>query len=98
MDDVLVIKLDQPNSKVNSLGKAITGEFEAVLKEFETNPNVRSAVLISGKPGCFVAGADISMLESCKTENDAKKISHEAQIMFDRMEKSPKPIGDKKNY
>lgn len=92
VDDVLVIKLDQPGSKVNSLGKQITSEFEAILKEFETNPAVRSAVLISGKPGCFVAGADITMLEACNSENDARKISHEAQLMFDRMEKSPKPI------
>lgn len=92
VDDVLVVKLDSPNSKVNSLGKEITSEFEAVLKDFETNPNVRSAVLISGKPGCFVAGADITMLEQCKTESEARKISHEGQLMFNRMEKSSKPI------
>ncbi|XP_070498952.1 trifunctional enzyme subunit alpha, mitochondrial [Chironomus tepperi] len=92
VDDVLVVKLDSPNSKVNSLGAHITSEFEAVLKDFETNPNIRSAVVISGKPSCFIAGADITMLEQCKTENDARKISHEGQLMFNRMEKSPKPI------
>lgn len=88
----MVVKLDAPNSKVNSLGKQLTEEFEQVLKEFETNSNVKSAVLISGKPGCFIAGADISMLEQCKTEDDARRISHEGQLMFNRMEKSPKPI------
>ncbi|CRK99700.1 CLUMA_CG012970, isoform A [Clunio marinus] len=92
VDDVLVIKLDSPNVKVNSLGKEITTEFDSILKEFESNPNVKSAVLISGKPGCFVAGADITMLEQCKTAEEAQKISHDAQLMFNRMEKSPKPI------
>jgi enoyl-CoA hydratase / long-chain 3-hydroxyacyl-CoA dehydrogenase len=62
------------------------------LKDFETNSNVKAAVLISAKPGCFVAGADITMLEQCKTVEEATKISHEAQIMFNRMEKSQKPI------
>lgn len=92
VDDVLIIRLDSPNVKVNSLGKEVTTEFEAILKDFESNPNVKSAVLISAKPGCFVAGADITMLEQCKSVDEARKISHEAQIMFNRMEKSSKPI------
>lgn len=91
-DDVLIIKLDSPNVKVNSLGKEVTAEFEAILKDFESNPNVKSAVLISAKPGCFVAGADITMLEKCKSVEEATKISHEGQLMFNRMEQSPKPI------
>lgn len=78
--------------KVNSLGKEVTAEFEGILKDFESNPNAKSAVLISAKPGCFVAGADISMLEECQTAGEAMKISHEAQLMFSRMERSPKPI------
>lgn len=90
--DVLVIKLDSPNSKVNSLGQELTTEFQGVLKEFESNPAIKSAVLISAKPGCFVAGADISMLEQCKSVEEARKISQEGQTMFNRMEKSSKPI------
>lgn len=92
VDDVLLIKLDSPNVKVNSLGKEVTDEFEVILKRFESDPNVRSAVLISAKPGCFIAGADISMLEACKSAEEATKISHEAQLMFNRMEKCQKPI------
>lgn len=79
-------------SQVNSLGRAVMDEFETVMRDIETNPAVSSVVLISAKPGCFVAGADISMLEQCQSAEEATKISHEAQIMFDRMEKSTKPI------
>lgn len=92
VNGVLVIKFDSPNAKVNSLGAEVSDEFERVIKELETNPSVNSAVLISGKPGCFVAGADISMLENCQTAEDASLISHGAQIMFERMERSRKPI------
>lgn len=92
VDGVLVITLDDPNAKVNSLGVEVQAEFEKILQEIETNPSITSAVLTSAKPGCFVAGADISMLEKCKTAADATKISHEAQILFDRLEKCRKPV------
>lgn len=91
-DDVLLIKFDSPGSKVNSLGSQVMTEFESILKEIETNPSVKAAVLISGKPGCFIAGADIGMLEQCKSVEEARKISHEGQLIFNRMEKCSKPI------
>lgn len=92
VDGVYVITLDSPNAKVNSLGTEVSAEFQKVIHEIETNPSISSAVLISAKPGVFVAGADISMLEKCKTAEEAQGISHGAQIMFDRMERSRKPI------
>lgn len=92
VDNVLVITLDCPGAKVNSLGEAVSQEFEQVLKELETNAQVNSAVLISAKPGCFVAGADIGMLEKCETAADATRVSKDAQYMFERMERSRKPI------
>ena len=80
VDNVMVITLDSPGVKVNSLNAEVQSEFDAVLREVETNPAVSSAVLISGKPGCFVAGADITMLEQCKTVEAATKVSHEGQV------------------
>lgn len=77
---------------MNSLGSEVSAEFEQILNEIETNNSVQSAVVISAKPGCFVAGADISMLEKCKSAQEATAISHGAQILFDRLEKSRKPV------
>lgn len=92
VDNVLVVTLDSPNVKVNSLGAEVQAEFDAVFRDLETNPAVNSAVVISAKPGCFVAGADITMLEKCKSAEEATKISHDGQIMFNKLEKSRKPI------
>lgn len=92
VDGVFVVTIDSPNVKVNSLGREISAEFEQILSEIESNPTINSAVLISGKPGVFVAGADIGMLEQCKTAQEAEQISHGGQVMFDRIEKSKKPI------
>lgn len=92
IDGVFVVTIDSPNVKVNSLGHEISAEFDQILGEIESNPSIQSAVLISGKPGVFVAGADIGMLEQCKTAQQAETISHNGQIMFDRIEKCKKPI------
>ena len=67
-------------------------EFDLALKEIESNPNVSAAVLISAKPNCFIAGADITMLEKCKTAGDATNISKNGQHILSKMERSNKPI------
>ncbi|XP_055711174.1 trifunctional enzyme subunit alpha, mitochondrial [Phlebotomus papatasi] len=92
VDGVLVVTLDSPNVKVNSLGEEVSREFQTVLRDLETNPGVHSAVVISAKPGCFVAGADIGMLEKCKSVQEAQNISHDGQLMFNRIESSKKPV------
>lgn len=92
VDDVLVIQMDCPGAKVNSLNTSISEELEQVLRELESNTNLKSAVLISAKPDCFVAGADIGMLEQCQSAEEATRISQGAQYMFRRLENSRKPI------
>lgn len=92
VDDVLVVTLDLANAKVNCINVSMTSEFKSILKELETNNTITSAVVISGKPGCFIAGADIGMLEKCRTSEDATKISKEGQDFFHQLETSRKPI------
>ena len=43
--------------------KRMKGEMQTIFKEVQSKPEIKSAVLISKKPGCFIAGADIKMLE-----------------------------------
>ncbi|XP_036026481.1 trifunctional enzyme subunit alpha, mitochondrial [Onychomys torridus] len=90
--DVAVIRINSPNSKVNTLNKEVQTEFVEVMNEIWANDQIKSAVLISSKPGCFVAGADINMLASCTTPQEATRISQEGQRMFEKLEKSPKPV------
>ncbi|XP_045700315.1 trifunctional enzyme subunit alpha, mitochondrial [Phyllostomus hastatus] len=90
--DVAVVRINSPNSKVNTLNKELQSEFLEVMNEIWANDQVRSAVLISAKPGCFVAGADINMIASCKTPEEVRELSQEGQRMFEKLEKSTKPI------
>lgn len=67
-------------------------EIVALLKNIEGDSSINSVVLISGKPGCFIAGADISMIQNFKTAEDGYKISSEAQEILNSIEKSQKPV------
>lgn len=50
-------------------------EVRNIIHEVESNPAIEAAVIISGKPGCFIAGADITMIESCKTKEEVVALS-----------------------
>ena len=61
-DGIAVVTIDCQGEKMNTLNTRMNSAFEDVLGELQSNSKIRAAVLISGKPGVFVAGADIQML------------------------------------
>lgn len=67
-------------------------EMQDALKKIESDPNIHAAVLISGKPGCFIAGADIGMLESMNTAQEMTGVSQSGQKVLELIESSKKPI------
>jgi len=91
-DGVAVLRFDSKDSKVNSLGLETSEELKNAFHQFMADPNAKSAVLISGKPGCFIAGADIKMLEQCKTAAEATELSKGCQDLLFEVEKSSKPV------
>ncbi|NXS54332.1 ECHA enzyme, partial [Brachypteracias leptosomus] len=90
--DVAVVRFNTPNSKVNTLSRQMNSEFTDVMNEIWANEAVKSAVLISSKPGSFIAGADIDMIEACRTSQEVTQLSQEGQKMLEKIEQSPKPI------
>ena len=54
--------------------------------------DIKGIVIISGKPDCFVAGADIEELKSAKDADAACALSKTGQELFARLEKYPKPV------
>uniref|UniRef100_A0A7N8WP97 Hydroxyacyl-CoA dehydrogenase trifunctional multienzyme complex subunit alpha b n=1 Tax=Mastacembelus armatus TaxID=205130 RepID=A0A7N8WP97_9TELE len=91
-DDVAVIRLNDPNHKVNTLSAQMQKEMSEVMNEVWANNAVQSAVVISSKPGCFIAGADITMIQACNSIEEVTKLSQEGQKILELIEKSPKPI------
>src|SRR5438552_17105296 len=65
-DGLARITFDQPGSRANTLNQAVQTEFETILTQLEGTPNLRGVILCSGKPGMFIAGADLKELVSVK--------------------------------
>jgi 3-hydroxyacyl-CoA dehydrogenase/enoyl-CoA hydratase/3-hydroxybutyryl-CoA epimerase/3-hydroxyacyl-CoA dehydrogenase/enoyl-CoA hydratase/3-hydroxybutyryl-CoA epimerase/enoyl-CoA isomerase len=61
-DGIAVLTFDQPNSRANTLGQAVLEEFEVLLKQLAGRADLRGLILRSGKPGMFIAGADLREL------------------------------------
>merc|ERR1711953_753522 len=87
-----VIKLDSPGVKMNSLNEEVMRDMEAIFNEVQSRDDVKSVVLISGKVGCFIAGADINMIEACKTADEAQALSKGCQDFLAKVEASKKPV------
>ncbi|XP_076440395.1 trifunctional enzyme subunit alpha, mitochondrial-like [Babylonia areolata] len=90
--DVAVIRYDDPDSQVNVLSKAMQAEFLDVLREAQANPAYKAIVLTSAKPKTFIAGADLQMIEACRTKEEFRRLSQNGQDAFNQLEHSPKPV------
>src|ERR1041385_7208332 len=85
---------DLPGEKVNKLSRVVMEQFEANLPKLEEmgrNQEIDALVLFSGKPGNFIAGADIEMIQSAKTQQEAESLSRMGQKLLDRWEDLPFP-------
>eukprot|EP00111_Clytia_hemisphaerica_P006290 TCONS_00018202-protein len=91
-NNVAVVTIDDPSAKVNTLSDKVMNETVDVLTEVTHNPNVKSVVLMSGKPDCFIAGADIKMLGKAESVADGTEISRSGQKILGMLADSKKPI------
>lgn len=89
---IATISIDVPDETMNVLNQALAEEFAAVWAEIEQDSSIRALVVTSGKSNSFVAGADIKMLNDVSSAEDGKRVSANGHELFNRMEKSKKPI------
>ncbi len=87
-----IVWFDDPAEAMNTLKGDIAQDFEWAFGKVEKDADVKAVVFASGKPDSFVAGANIDMLNACKTAKDAENLSRLSQQMQERMAKFPKPI------
>lgn len=69
-DGVAVLTIDQPGSKVNILTSELWTELESAIDALRPRTDVKGLVIASGKPGVFIAGADLKLLANAPGPND----------------------------
>src|SRR4051812_4305144 len=71
--DIAVLTLDQPGTRANTLGQAVLGELEGHVAALSARTDLRGLVLRSGKPGMFIAGADLKELGGARPDPDTAR-------------------------
>ncbi|XP_055809512.1 uncharacterized protein LOC129879807 [Solanum dulcamara] len=90
-DDVMVFKIDCPDSKVNVLNKGLMEEVLEHMNKFPSS-SAKAAVIMSAKTSSFVAGADINMIADCKSVAETEALAKNGQDIFNQIENSSKPF------
>jgi 3-hydroxyacyl-CoA dehydrogenase/enoyl-CoA hydratase/3-hydroxybutyryl-CoA epimerase len=90
-DGVAALVLDVPNRSVNVLTAQVLAELEQAIDRVAAEPSFRLLVIRSGKPGTFVAGADVRELAAIGSAADAERLSRRGQQLFAKLAALPQP-------
>ena len=92
MDGIAVITMDVPGAAVNTLSRAVREEFGPVIERLERDTSIKGAVLISGKPDGFIAGADIDELLNAPSADALTALAKNGHAMLGRLERGRVPV------
>ncbi|CAM4198408.1 fatty acid oxidation complex subunit alpha FadJ [Pseudoalteromonas maricaloris] len=87
---VAIVTIDVPGEKMNTLRDTFADELLEIIAKSKQD-DVTGMVFISGKDDNFIAGADIKMLDSAKTREDALAISEMCHKTFFKLTDLPFP-------
>ncbi len=91
-DGVVVLTIDVPGEKVNTLSRGTIAAFEGLLAEAEGDAAVKAVVVRSGKPDGFVAGADIKDFTRLASREEAEALSRAGQAVLDKVAAARVPV------
>ncbi len=93
-DGIGLLTFDTPEKKVNTLAKTVAEELAGIVTQLEGRSDLQGLLFRSGKPGQFIAGADLNELAALATATRehvlaAVQIGHQ---LFSRISKLPFPV------
>jgi 3-hydroxyacyl-CoA dehydrogenase/enoyl-CoA hydratase/3-hydroxybutyryl-CoA epimerase len=91
-DGVAVVTINLPNESVNKIDRQLKDDLSMLFDRLERDQNVMAAVVISGKPDNFIAGADIEEFTKLTSTEDAERLSQAGQALIEQFEKSRIPF------
>src|SRR5205085_12474615 len=88
-DRIATVTINRPD-KLNALNAAVFDDLSAIVDEAHSRADI-GGVIITGAGRAFVAGADISELESLNAAK-AEALARRGQVVYNRIEALPKPV------
>lgn len=86
------LTFDRPESRANLLTTGVMRRLDALLTEIEEGAragSIRGVVVRSGKPGMFIAGADVGEIAGITDPADGESKSRQGQAVFLRLDRLP---------
>lgn len=90
-EGVLHLVMEHPARKLNVLDVPAIGDLEAALTALEARADVKGLILRSGKPGSFIAGADVDAIGAITDPAEVRALVERAHDAFNRLSKLPFP-------
>ena len=90
-DRVVHLVMDHPSRKVNVLDVEALADLERALDEVERLERPAGLVLASGKPGSFIAGADVAAIGAISDRDEVLGLVRRAHASFQRLATLPYP-------
>lgn len=91
-DGVAVLRFAVPGARQNTLRADFGPAFDEVLGSIEADTEIIGLIVISDKPGSFLAGADINLFEQVKTAAEVEQLSRDGQAGFARLSALHVPV------
>jgi 3-hydroxyacyl-CoA dehydrogenase/enoyl-CoA hydratase/3-hydroxybutyryl-CoA epimerase len=88
---VVRLVFDHPDRRVNVIDEAALAGLERSLDELEKLDGVTGLLLVSGKPGSFIAGADVDAIASITEREVALALIRRAHAAFTRLSEFKTP-------
>lgn len=94
-DGIALLTIDQPNSSMNLVNQDFLTELNAHIDAILADDAIKGAVITSGKPTNFMAGADLNMLSNLSPTNASLEENFERVFRYNallrKMETGGKP-------
>ncbi len=89
--DIALLTLDQPDKGANVLSQHVLAELAAHLDQLEQDANLAGLIIMSGKPGMFIAGADLrEFVASFGSPSETTvAMCRKGQQLFGRLARTP---------
>ena len=86
-DGIAIIRLNDPDRPVNVISAGMVEALSDILRRLEDREaGARAAVIVSGKKGSWIAGADIDQFQAFQSAEDGQQASRAGQQLLDRLE------------
>lgn len=83
---ILKVRIDRRDKSANALSKGMLEELERLIAEIRRDAAVHGVMFLSGKPGSFIVGADVTEMKSMSGGAEAAELSKLGQRVFELLE------------